>query len=158
MGQAATIFGVAVVGVADDLGYGDGIILEQVSQDLPVTGRGGRCLSRYQQVGVHVDADVKFVAVVAIPAGSVAVAGVGIHRGDDSLRRHPLRNAYPARPILFDILGRHHRQQLHLGHQPGITDPGAGNNHPAGVGKQLVTSAWRSAADAQQISGLPSRS
>ena len=115
--RLASILAAAVVGVADHLGHRDGVILEQTRQDLPVAGGRGRGLAGHEQVGVDIDADVQLVAVVAVPAGTMTVAGVGIHRRDHPLRRHPLSNAHPARPVVFDILGGHHRQQLHLGHQ-----------------------------------------
>ena len=157
-GQVASVLGAAVVGVADHLGHRHRVIFEQILQNLAVAGSGGGGLAGHEQVRVDIHADVQLVTVVAVPAGTMPVTGVRIDRRDHPLGGHPLSNPHPARPVVFDILGGHCRQQLHLGHQSRIVIPPQAMITRQASANRSLTSAWRSASDAQQISGLPSRS
>jgi hypothetical protein len=93
------------VGVGGDLGDGHGVTSEQRRQYFGVGGaRRGR-LPGDEQVGGDVHAQGRLVAVVAVPAGAVAVAGLGVDDRDDPLGGHRLGDAHASVAVVFDVLG-----------------------------------------------------
>ncbi len=68
----------------------------------------------------------------------MAVAGFGVDHRDDPLGGHALGDAHPALPVVFDVLGRDHPEQLDLDGQSVVVICAANLSHFLGIGEQLV--------------------